>query len=399
LAGMEPVEISAGRLSLRPWQPEDAAALLTAFTDPETRRWTSRPVPYLPEHARAYVERVSPDGWRSGKDLGFAVCESASGSVLGGVSLRAGCDEGVRDVGYWTMPAARGTHVASDALRTVSRWAFATLDVARLEWMAEVGNWASRRVAERAGFTIEGALRSGLLHRDQHVDGWIGARLPDDPDRDTGAFPSYAGVSDGVVALRRWRESDAADVARACSDAETARWLPVPVPYGEVDGLAYVAGIVPTEWFAGTVSTSPWWTPPRGRCSARSGSRCGAGSVRSATGRRRGPAGAVSPPGRRCCTRVGGSRRSGCRGWSCWPRSATSPRSGSPRRPGSCARGCCAPYAPHRGTRARARTWSSTRCSPDPCVRLTGGPGPQLAGRKGERGGAQVISSSFSRTA
>jgi RimJ/RimL family protein N-acetyltransferase len=251
---MDPVEITAGRLHLRPWRPGDEPALLEAFADPDTQRWTSRPVPYLPEHARAYVERVSPDGWRSGNDLSFAVCDSTSGEVLGGVAVHDAGDEGVRAVGYWTLPSARGKGVASEALATVSRWAFAALDVVRLEWRAEVGNWASRRVAERAGFTVEGALRGGLARRDAHVDGWIGGRLPEDPDRDTAAFPPYPEVSDGVVTLRRWRESDAADVARACDDPETARWLPVPVPYREVDGLAYVGGVVPAEWFAGTAA-------------------------------------------------------------------------------------------------------------------------------------------------
>ena len=248
---MDPVEITAGRLHLRPWRRGDEPALLAAYGDPEVQRWTSQPVPYLAEHARAHVEQVAPDGWRSGTHLSFAVCDSTTGDVLGGIALRPGCEEGVRDVGYWTMPAARGQGVASDALGAVSRWAFGALGTARLEWMAEVGNWPSRRVAERAGFTVEGTLRGGMVHRGAHVDGWVGGRLPGDPDRDTAGFPSYAPLSDGVVTLRRWRDSDAVDVARACDDPETARWLPVPVPYREADGRTYVGDIVPTQWSSG----------------------------------------------------------------------------------------------------------------------------------------------------
>ena len=251
---MEPTEITAGRLHLRPWRPGDADVVLLAGQDPQIQRWNAWPVPYLPEHARTYVGDAAAEGWRSGTHLGWAVCDSTSGEVLAGVSLRSGGAEGLWDVGYWCIPAHRGRGVATDALGTVSRWALAALGARRLAWTAEVGNWASRRVAEKAGFTVEGVVRGGLLTRGRPVDAWLGGRLTGDADRDTAAFPSYAGVSDGVVALRRWRASDAADVARACSDDEIARWLPVPVPYTEVEGLAYVDGIVPSQWFAGTAA-------------------------------------------------------------------------------------------------------------------------------------------------
>jgi RimJ/RimL family protein N-acetyltransferase len=251
---MDPVEITAGRLHLRPWQPGDAGALLAAWEDEDVRRWRTVPDRVSADTAREYVERTAAARWADGSRLSFAVCDSASGQVLGEVALRTAGEPGVWHLGYWTLPAARGAGVASAAVGALCRWAFAAAGAARVQWLAEAGNWGSRRVAEKAGFTVEGTLRSGGEAGGRRVDCWIGGRLPDDADRDTGAFPSYRGVSDGVVSLRRWRESDAAEVARACADAETARWLPVPVPYREVDGLAYVGGVVPTEWFAGTVA-------------------------------------------------------------------------------------------------------------------------------------------------
>ena len=53
-----------------------------------------------------------------------------------------------------------------------------TLGVQRLEWYANVGNMASRRVAEKVGFTVEGTLRRGLDQRGTRVDAWIGSLLP-----------------------------------------------------------------------------------------------------------------------------------------------------------------------------------------------------------------------------
>lgn len=45
----------------------------------------------------------------------------------------------------------------------------------------------------------------------------------------------------GDVKLRRWRPSDAPEVAAACSDKEIQRWLPLPSPYTEREALEYVA--------------------------------------------------------------------------------------------------------------------------------------------------------------
>src|SRR4051812_28052393 len=104
---MDPVEITAGRLHLRPWQPTDAAAVLSACTDPETQRWTSVPAPYTAEHARAFVEETAPAGWADGSALTFAVCDSTTGEVLASVAVRQGHHE-TWDVGYWAIPAARG---------------------------------------------------------------------------------------------------------------------------------------------------------------------------------------------------------------------------------------------------------------------------------------------------
>src|SRR3954447_14716018 len=48
-------------------------------------------------------------------------------------------------------------------------------------------------------------------------------------------------LSDGVVTLREWRESDAPAVFEACQDEEILRWNPgIPRPYTMEDALAFV---------------------------------------------------------------------------------------------------------------------------------------------------------------
>jgi RimJ/RimL family protein N-acetyltransferase len=87
---------------------------------------------------------------------------------------------GQAEVGYWGTREHRGNGYITEAAVTAARWAFTRMSVDRLEWRAEVGNKASRAVAERAGFTLEGILRSALNNKGVRRDCWVGSLLPSD---------------------------------------------------------------------------------------------------------------------------------------------------------------------------------------------------------------------------
>jgi len=74
-------------------------------------------------------------------------------------------------------------------VRALCGWGFERLGLGLIEWRAEVGNTASRRVADRAGFRFEATLRQRLVHRGVRVDAWIGSLLP-------GEFASSEGIAD-----------------------------------------------------------------------------------------------------------------------------------------------------------------------------------------------------------
>jgi RimJ/RimL family protein N-acetyltransferase len=179
---MEPTEITAGRLHLRPYSAADIEPVRAACQDPAIQRWIPVPVPYEREHAAHFVEQHSEEGWLAGTGHSFAILDSVTAELLGSIGLpRQDPAAQVGEVGYWIAPAARGRGIATQATTAVAGWAFGSLGIARLEWMAEVGNAASRRVAERAGFTIEGTLRARFKRRDgSRADAWIGSLLPGD---------------------------------------------------------------------------------------------------------------------------------------------------------------------------------------------------------------------------
>ncbi|MFF9122884.1 GNAT family N-acetyltransferase [Streptomyces sp. NPDC014889] len=178
---MEPVTLTTDRLLLRTLLPEDSDAVYAAVQDPDIQRWLSQlPTPYLPEHARSFTADMVPVGWANGSMFTFGLfMAGSSGDLVGtlGMTMRS---LGEAEIGYWATKEHRGNGYMTEATLTVARWAFTQLAVDRLEWRAEVGNHASRAVAERVGFTVEGILRSGLNNKGVRRDCWVGSLLPSD---------------------------------------------------------------------------------------------------------------------------------------------------------------------------------------------------------------------------
>lgn len=175
---MDPVTLTTDRLVLRPVGPGDTDAVYEAAQDPDIQRWTTIPSPYLQEHAAGFTLEMVPDGWADGSMFTFGVF-LPSGELAGmlGISMRS---LGVGEVGFWATKEYRGNGYITEATVAASRWAFTDLYVDRVEWRAEVGNTGSRAVAERAGFTLEGTLRSAITNKGVRRDSWIGSLLPSD---------------------------------------------------------------------------------------------------------------------------------------------------------------------------------------------------------------------------
>lgn len=176
---MEPVTLTTARLLLRTVGPQDTDAVHAAAQDPDIQRWTTVPSPYLPEHARSFTEEIVPQGWANGSMLTFGLFLPAGRELVGmlGLTMRSMT---TAEIGFWGTKEHRGNGYVTEAAVEVSRWAFTQLSVDRVEWRAEVGNDASRAVAERAGFVVEGVLRSAIVHRGVRRDAWVGALLPSD---------------------------------------------------------------------------------------------------------------------------------------------------------------------------------------------------------------------------
>ena len=132
------------------------------------------PQPYRLEDALAYVRGIG--------EQAFAVTDAAGGRVLGSIGVRWNERRDVGEIGYWLRRDARGRGIATRALTLVTRFAFEQ-GAERLQLRADVENVASRRVAEKAGFRLEGVLRSAHWNErlGRRQDWALYSLLPDDP--------------------------------------------------------------------------------------------------------------------------------------------------------------------------------------------------------------------------
>jgi RimJ/RimL family protein N-acetyltransferase len=190
-------------LMLRPWRAADIPALAAEMScDYVLGGMWSRPDerPFRTVR-RGRAERTGPmnerdaarwlasqdRGWHDGDRLSFAVLEAddAGGCVLAGnVGLKNREQTGrigerdTAEIGYWTAVAARGRGIAPAAVRAVTDWGFdefAGTSLRQIMLVHDVGNPASCRVAEKAGYPFRELSPANPPH--WFTDGHIHMRL------------------------------------------------------------------------------------------------------------------------------------------------------------------------------------------------------------------------------
>ncbi len=242
-ADSRPVLSGAGLL-LRAPTLADATGIADAIQDPEIPRWIGViPVPYTLADAEYFVRDLSDPGWDSGASRQWLITHATTGDLLGVVGLHERL-AGVSEVGFWVRQQVRGRGIATAAVRLVCQFGFDTLGLERVEWQALVGNDASRRVAERAGFQLEGVLRGRLVHRGRAEDAWVAARLATDADTADTADRADSGpqpIDSGRLRLRGWRPEDAADLLDVADDPLLRRYSSVGEIQSHDDAVAWMS--------------------------------------------------------------------------------------------------------------------------------------------------------------
>lgn len=179
IAAPEPL-LSDGVVRLEPIEQRFVADFRALAEDPAVLRFTRVPeqrgARFVAGWIAGYVQ-----GWQDGARAGFAVVDPDGGAFLGMCGLiRIDWQASEAEIGYVVAPAARGRGIAGRAIQLVSRWGLDELGLARIEAVIDVDNEASKRVAERVGYTREGVRRSTFFKDGRRADMAIYSLLPGD---------------------------------------------------------------------------------------------------------------------------------------------------------------------------------------------------------------------------
>ena len=165
------VAIATPRLRLEPLDGRHAALLFEGLRDPAIHEWISLPPSPDAAHLQARWARVAqcPLVGVDVLDFGWAVQRSADGAWIGKMDAEVNATGVATNVGYLFVRAHWGQGHATEALAALSAH-LRRHGVVEQHATVTVGNEASCRVLERAGFVRERVLAGNDTLRGVLVD-------------------------------------------------------------------------------------------------------------------------------------------------------------------------------------------------------------------------------------
>ncbi len=126
------------------------------------------PYPYTLEDARAYVS----DCVERGDERRLVRAIEIGGEAVGSIGVFLGNDiaEKSAELGYWLAEEYWRKGIVSSAVRQICMEAFETFDLVRIYAEPFSYNKGSRGVLEKAGFTLEGTMRSSAFKNGKVLD-------------------------------------------------------------------------------------------------------------------------------------------------------------------------------------------------------------------------------------
>jgi RimJ/RimL family protein N-acetyltransferase len=151
-------QLSDGVVRLVPLAVADAADFHRMMADPAVMAFSVSPPTTLEDDERRC--RYTGYWWVSGQRIELAVRDAASGAFAGHLQLTQVMPVlSQAMIGYSLVPEFRGRGFMTRAVDLLVTWAFANTPLHRIVAGTDVGNTASHRVLERAGFSREGVHR------------------------------------------------------------------------------------------------------------------------------------------------------------------------------------------------------------------------------------------------
>ncbi len=162
-----PDRLESERLWLRVPRPGDGAAINQAVRESfeELRPWLpwAATLPTVAESEE--FARRSAVSYLAREAFTWLLWSKQTGDLIGASGMHdLNWSVPSMQIGYWVRTSMTGQGYITEAVRTLTRFAFDVLDACRLEIRCDERNERSAAVARRAGFVLEGVLRNERRH-------------------------------------------------------------------------------------------------------------------------------------------------------------------------------------------------------------------------------------------
>lgn len=155
---------------IRPWVAADAPDLAFAISNPNVLNnlRDGLPYPYTPRDALAYINSLTDTGISEH----YAWAIQANGKAIGniGVTRQPNIHHLTAEMGYYIAQPYWGQGYATNAIKEVCRRVFESTDIVRIYAEPFAHNLGSCRALEKAGFSLEGVLKSNAFKNGQMLD-------------------------------------------------------------------------------------------------------------------------------------------------------------------------------------------------------------------------------------
>jgi ribosomal-protein-alanine N-acetyltransferase len=169
------MEIQGEGFKLRGWKADDVESIQKHADNPNVYSFLLDrfPHPYTMEEAERWVNMmllIVPN-----RNYVIAVEDKAVGVI--GLEMRDDVYRKSPLLGYWIGETLWGKGIMTKAIKLLSVYAFAELDVERIQAGVLSNNPRSMRVLEKAGFVKEGILKNNIIKNgvvlDEHIYGIV----------------------------------------------------------------------------------------------------------------------------------------------------------------------------------------------------------------------------------
>lgn len=170
---LETPTLRTERLTLRPFDDGDRDAIYALQSDAHVLRYWDSPPWTDPSRADRFLATCRTMA-EEGSAVRLAVERTDDGAFLGWVTLHE-WNPAFRSAkaGYCFAEAAWGHGYATEATRALIAWAYAELDLNRVQAGVDTRNPASARVLEKLGFVLEGTQREDCIVDGVVSDTWV----------------------------------------------------------------------------------------------------------------------------------------------------------------------------------------------------------------------------------